>query len=312
MDDYVYQKKLSIFYSVLKKSEKGWKLAGSSLHNALINTDLNPKTYNIFHGAIAFVAEDLGVEHLPSRVWHTYLLRLDSFYRASTHGPKKIELPDESPDESRDYSTSSYFSSDGSQVLFLRGDNIHVYRLGERKSVKVLDTLADGKWSLTPTAAKFAPSGKALYVTAEDHGRQNLYKIDLQPNAKPKLLFRGGSVEIIRPLGKDDEQVLVTSTSLVDSSLYSIVYTDESREPRVLSSFSNYGARLGISSKQVSEVHFKGAGDYQVHAWMVKPSYFDESRKYPLVLLVHGGPESSWIDAWGLSVCHPFVLLLIL
>ncbi|KAI0845514.1 alpha/beta-hydrolase [Daldinia vernicosa] len=301
MDDYVDHRKHSIFYSVLKKSEEGWKLAGS-LHNALVNTDLEPKTaYDLSHGGIVFIAEDLGVKHLPSRVWHTYLLRLDSFNRASTHGPRKIEMPDESPDESREYSKYPYFSSDGSQVLFLRGGNIHLYRLGESKTVKVLDTLADGKWSLTPKAADFAPSGKALYVSAEDSGRQNLYKIDLQPNAKPKLLCRGGNVHAFYPLGTDDEQILVTSSSLVDSSLYSIVYTDESSEPRVLSSCTDHGARLGISSSQVSEVHFKGAGDYQVHAWMVKPSYFDESRKYPLALLVHGGPESSWTDAWGLS-----------
>ncbi|KAI1656793.1 alpha/beta-hydrolase [Daldinia decipiens] len=281
IDRYVDLGKHSIFYSVLKNAREGWELAGP-LHNALVNTDLMPRNlYDLFHGGIVFIAEDIGVEHLPSRVWHTYLLRLDSFNRASTHGPRKIELPDESPDESR--------------------RNIHVYRLGERKTVKVLDTLTDGKWPLTPEAAQFAPSGKALYVTAEDHGRQNLYKIDLQPNAKPKLLFHGGDVQFFYPLGKDDEQILVTSSSLVSSSLYSIIYTDEIREPRVLSSLTNHGDQPGISSSQISEVHFKGAGDYQVHAWMVKPSYFDESRKYPLALFVHGGPESSWKDSWSLS-----------
>src|SRR5262249_56552558 len=29
-------------------------------------------------------------------------------------------------------------------------------------------------------------------------------------------------------------------------------------------------------------------------AWQVKPPGFDPSRKYPLLLLMHGGPENAW------------------
>lgn len=31
----------------------------------------------------------------------------------------------------------------------------------------------------------------------------------------------------------------------------------------------------------------------------MKPSFFDEKKKYPLALLIHGGPQSSWGDAWS-------------
>ncbi|KAI0116890.1 prolyl oligopeptidase [Daldinia grandis] len=299
MGKYISNAKESIFYSILKKSEEGWKLAGA-LHNALANTDLAPhKSYNVSHQGIVFIAQDCGVKHLSSRIWHIYLLRLDSFGSASTHGPRKIEIPDESPEQSWENSSCPLFSPDGSQVTFLRGDDIHLYQLGASKTVKVLDTLADGKWPLTATDIQFATSGKAVYVSAEDHGRTNLYEINLQSRATPKMLCLGGSVTAFFPLGKNDEQILVTSSGLVDSSLYSIVYTDEIHEPRVLSSLTDHGARFGISSNQISEVQFKGAGNYQVHAWMVKPSYFDETRKYPLVLHVHGGPESSWEDKWS-------------
>ncbi|KAF3065016.1 Dipeptidyl-peptidase 5 [Daldinia childiae] len=301
-DEYMDNIKESIFFSILTKSEEGWALAGP-LHNALANTDLKPhKSYNISQDGIVFIAEDYSVKHVPSRIRHAYLLRLDSFSSASTHGPRKIEIPDESPDESDDHSSSPHFSPDGSQVMFLRGDNIHIYQIGESKSVKVLDTLADGKWPLIATEIQFAPSGKAIYVSAEDHGRTNLYEIDLQSKTKPRMLFRGGTVTAFYPLGKSDGQILVTSSSLVDGSLYSIIYTDETQDPRLLLSLTNHGARLGISSSQISEIHFKGAGDYQVHAWMVKPSYFDESRKYPLVLLVHGGPKGSWGDEWSATI----------
>lgn len=36
----------------------------------------------------------------------------------------------------------------------------------------------------------------------------------------------------------------------------------------------------------------------KIHAWVVKPPQFDASKKYPLILLVHGGPQGSWEDNW--------------
>ena len=35
-----------------------------------------------------------------------------------------------------------------------------------------------------------------------------------------------------------------------------------------------------------------------VQAWLVKPPAFDPARKYPLLVLVHGGPQGAWTDGW--------------
>lgn len=57
---------------------------------------------------------------------------------------------------------------------------------------------------------------------------------------------------------------------------------------------------MGIKREQVSDFWFKGAGEYQVYSWIAKPSYFQEGEKYPMALMIHGGPHSSWQDIWGL------------
>lgn len=36
-----------------------------------------------------------------------------------------------------------------------------------------------------------------------------------------------------------------------------------------------------------------------IHGFIVKPPNFDRSKKYPMVLLVHGGPQGAWLDNWG-------------
>jgi dipeptidyl aminopeptidase/acylaminoacyl peptidase len=36
-----------------------------------------------------------------------------------------------------------------------------------------------------------------------------------------------------------------------------------------------------------------------VFGWLQKPPGFDAARKYPLVYLIHGGPQGAWTDYWG-------------
>jgi dipeptidyl aminopeptidase/acylaminoacyl peptidase len=45
------------------------------------------------------------------------------------------------------------------------------------------------------------------------------------------------------------------------------------------------------------EFWFENSNGRQVHSWLTLPPAFDESQKYPLVLLIHGGPFSSSLDA---------------
>jgi dipeptidyl aminopeptidase/acylaminoacyl peptidase len=44
---------------------------------------------------------------------------------------------------------------------------------------------------------------------------------------------------------------------------------------------------------------FTGADGVRVHAWMHVPPGFDPHTKYPLVYMVHGGPQNAWLDSWS-------------
>jgi len=44
---------------------------------------------------------------------------------------------------------------------------------------------------------------------------------------------------------------------------------------------------------------FEGAEGTRVHAMLVKPPHFDATKKYPLLVLLHGGPQTMWGDSWG-------------
>ena len=43
---------------------------------------------------------------------------------------------------------------------------------------------------------------------------------------------------------------------------------------------------------------FTGADGDEVHGWLLRPPGFDPGKKYPVVFLIHGGPQGAWHDEW--------------
>jgi len=50
------------------------------------------------------------------------------------------------------------------------------------------------------------------------------------------------------------------------------------------------GVRLG----EVEEVWYKSIEDFDIQGWIIKPPDFDPSKKYPLILAIHGGPHGMY------------------
>ena len=57
-------------------------------------------------------------------------------------------------------------------------------------------------------------------------------------------------------------------------------------------------ALAGLDLKPLEEYGFVGALGDSVHGWILRPPGFDPARKYPLIYLVHGGPQGAWDDNW--------------
>ncbi|KAI1381828.1 prolyl oligopeptidase [Hypoxylon crocopeplum] len=306
------------FYSASSENEQEWKVT-APLRDALINTNLEPiqgfgyssmHHYDISQGGITFTAHDLDVEN-PSLLenCNVYYVQLDSFATASASRPVRIDAQAEGPDGC---SLTPRFSPDASQIAFLHDSapgterQICLHHIGSHKVDSAFDTMVGRKWSLDPEHFEFAPNGRSLYISANDTGRIGLYKLDLKPNAEPRRLIRGGTVSAFHPFGQDDDELLlVTSSSLLDSSLWRIIDANGDNDPMVVSSATGHGSEVGLSRSQISEIYFQNEDHDRIHAWMIKPRHFDKSRKYPLALLVHGGPIGAWRDEWRTTSFPP-------
>ncbi|HMF55685.1 MAG TPA: S9 family peptidase, partial [Pyrinomonadaceae bacterium] len=55
----------------------------------------------------------------------------------------------------------------------------------------------------------------------------------------------------------------------------------------------------GFNLRPAEEVTWTGAMGAKVSGWIVKPANFNANRRWPMVVLIHGGPQGAWNDNWG-------------
>lgn len=101
-----------------------------------------------------------------------------------------------------------------------------------------------------------------------------------------------------------DNSIFVTGSTLVEYSFYSIISHSSTgtATTKWTHSSSKDGSSLGLKPSQVSSIWFPASDpsvNKEVHAWVTKPSNFSASKKYPLAMLIHGGPQGSWADSWS-------------
>ncbi|KAI1455700.1 dipeptidyl peptidase [Annulohypoxylon moriforme] len=315
-DSYVSENKQGLFYGALKKEGGSFKLQDSGLVNALAGTKLecpvppfgDANDYDIGKEGIVFVSKDPDLNPALWTKTDLYYVPLKTFTEPKAPFPQIVKTG-----ELQGYSGVPVFSHDGTKVVFKRmrhrqyeSDKWRLLLIPDVKDLSNVQEFyktddGEGSWDQRPESIVWSNDDEELYVTAEKNGRQILYKLPSSPlKAKelPEPLTKDGTVGDFHNLSKDDNRLFFTSTSLIDNSSYSIL-DPSSKEQGLVSSSSKEGKSFGLTSRQVDEFWYKGAGDYQVHALVMKPSNFDPNKKYPLAFLIHGGPQGAWGQSWS-------------
>lgn len=308
-DSYVTENTSTIWYSTLKvaKTDHAVILTASPLKNALSGSKATLESpvppfggagdYDISKRGIVFIAKDPKLDPANHTKTDLYYLPLTTFMEDTPPSPQLIRTGNLSG-----YSATPIFSPDAKSVVFTRMRSIQ-YESDKPRILIVSDIMdpsnvqefyetddGEGGWDLKPETIIFSEDGKELYVTAEEEGRAKLFKLPSSPRLAKELpvaLTHNGTVSNFQVI--PGGRLLLSSTSLVDSSIYSTISTDESSDHIVVSSNTKGGSTFGLSQDQVDEIWYTGGGDYRVHAWVVKPSGFDKNKKYPLAYLIHGG-----------------------
>ncbi|KAK1972380.1 prolyl oligopeptidase [Colletotrichum sublineola] len=306
--------KYTLWYSTLVNAHGKWGVAGE-LQNALRDTRLEApfgiygevdasSSFDVSEKGIAFIAEDVGLSPEQAGTSHVYYVPLRSFTAAAAVRPRPIVM---GISEASAFYNHVRCSPDGSKIAFLQSlsGNFSDARLyiGHTTSFGAYDVykMIFGRAPrLPPQRFEFAGDSDAILLLTEDCGRVKLSHLELRPHAEATPLVQTGVVTAFYPLTEaTHDRILVTSNSMVDSSLWQIVDISMNTAPRVVSSATKHGAKYGLSHRMVSEFWYEGENDTVVHSFIIKPTNFDETKKYPWVLMPHGGPVASWLDSWS-------------
>jgi dipeptidyl aminopeptidase/acylaminoacyl peptidase len=144
--------------------------------------------------------------------------------------------------------------------------------------------------------------GKTVYFTAESEGREDLFEVSLS-GGKPRLLKKGGAIHSVQA---GPGFVVFTEASLTaPPEIFSLPLEEKTATPgakaqqaRALTD-ENRSWRKDVAFSAPESLFATGAGGARVHYWLVKPPMFDAAKKYPVVFLIHGGPQGAWEDGWS-------------
>jgi dipeptidyl aminopeptidase/acylaminoacyl peptidase len=202
------------------------------------------------------------------------------------------------------------FSADGKRLLY-RAQRRPGFE-ADRWELMVVDVEPSGAWKGKPhsltadldcSVAAYTWAGSdRLYFTADADGSTPLFSLRVsRPGVVEKYNVPGvnGSLSF-SPAG---EGVLAFTNAGMDHPNEVYIVADAGTQsagvfrPRDLSGANaKLLAELDLPRPESVRVAVDGA---QMQMWLLKPPGFDPHEKWPLVYLVHGGPQGAWEDGWS-------------
>ncbi|MEP6763479.1 MAG: S9 family peptidase [Gemmatimonadaceae bacterium] len=145
--------------------------------------------------------------------------------------------------------------------------------------------------------ALWMPDGKSLLVGSNDSNHVSLY---MQPVDGPARRLDLNGVSPTNPyyvdmnVGNDGAIAFTASSPTRPAELYYMANANES--PRRMTDINATAAALNLGKTEM----LNWTNDtYYENGLLTYPPDFDPSKKYPLVLVIHGGPKGASLLSWG-------------
>ena len=193
----------------------------------------------------------------------------------------------------------------------------------DRKTGQIRDAMAGFDRSVESMA--WEANSTVMFFTAEDHGTAPIYALSIAADSPaPTILASLQTGDLA--LSHDGKTLFFSRASAVAPSEISKLevpklerlqaevqelYEQEKQKSPLL------GIRISVKFPVTPVTHvndallakielpplepftFTGAEGADVEGFLLKPPGFDASKKYPLKLLIHGGPQGAWGDSWS-------------
>jgi dipeptidyl aminopeptidase/acylaminoacyl peptidase len=142
----------------------------------------------------------------------------------------------------------------------------------------------------------WSPESKTIYFTAENETQKQVYAMAAHAGAPPKPII-ADTYNAAISLSADGKTLAFERTSLTMPREVFAAAGDGTNARQLTHQNDKLLAALEMNAPET--FWFEGAEKTKVQAMLIRPPNFDASKKYPLLVLLHGGPQTMWSNAWG-------------
>ncbi len=138
-----------------------------------------------------------------------------------------------------------------------------------------------------------SPDGATIWFTAAQQGREDLFTVPAA-GGTPVRVLQGGAVSAVRPGA--GFAVFTKSTLTAPAEVFRV--SADGKAVKALT-HENAGWLGEVDAAAPESLTATTPSGEKIQYWLLKPRQFDPSKKYPVVFLIHGGPQGAWEDAWS-------------
>jgi dipeptidyl aminopeptidase/acylaminoacyl peptidase len=156
--------------------------------------------------------------------------------------------------------------------------------------------MVTGGIDLAVNSYAITPNSRTVYFTAEEAGSEKLFSVRLG----------GGTVQTLFGVDEGSYTNIVIPDRVSNVSLYGTwesasapaevaLINPQNGKALVLTRFN--AARVAqLDLPHIENFWFTSSRGKRIHSFVVRPPGFDASKKYPLFVVIHGGPHGMWRD----------------
>jgi dipeptidyl aminopeptidase/acylaminoacyl peptidase len=152
----------------------------------------------------------------------------------------------------------------------------------------------------SPKPIVWSKDGASLMVVSAEHGSANLKRVTIATGKVEPLTEGPHDITAYSPTA-DASRIAVTVSA--QTLVGDIAIMDPAR-PLHMNVITHVNEALfkDITQSDAEEIWYKSFDGKNIQGWILKPPDFDPSKKYPLILEIHGGPHA----AYGNTYTHEF------
>ncbi len=152
---------------------------------------------------------------------------------------------------------------------------------------------ADMRAGLSTVRPVWSPDSSALYLLASTRGDTPLWRVPLTGEPTPLFPVNEQQVQSFAFCAAGKTLALNIGDNLNPGDLYTATLPDPAADLHRLTAINEeFFSEVQLAAPESFD--YTGAEGWSIQGWLIKPIGFQEGKKYPLILAIHGGPHAAY------------------